>query len=142
MKVRQGFISNSSTTSFCIYGACIDESEFVEKVKKFYANNTKIAKMIKSYDAEQEGCEDGEECEESNDTDYFDMYELSEAVMKVSNLDITIDGENSSVWVGRQWQSIGGDETGNQFKKDVEFKLKDIFGISKKDIGTQDVEIA
>ena len=25
MKIRQGFVSNSSTTSFCIYGACISD---------------------------------------------------------------------------------------------------------------------
>lgn len=27
MKIRQGFISNSSTTSFCIYGACLDDDQ-------------------------------------------------------------------------------------------------------------------
>jgi hypothetical protein len=27
MKIRQGFVSNSSTTSFCIYGAYLDDSE-------------------------------------------------------------------------------------------------------------------
>jgi len=32
MKVRQGFVSNSSTTSFVIVGACIDSEDFEEMV--------------------------------------------------------------------------------------------------------------
>ncbi len=27
MKLRKGFVSNSSTTSFCIYGCCLDSDE-------------------------------------------------------------------------------------------------------------------
>jgi len=34
MKTRKGFISNSSTTSFCIYGAYIDCSVVREVVEK------------------------------------------------------------------------------------------------------------
>jgi hypothetical protein len=33
MKIRHGFVSNSSTTSFCIYGVCRDNDE--ELYKKF-----------------------------------------------------------------------------------------------------------
>ena len=32
MKVRIGFVSNSSTTSFCIYGVLLDEAELVERL--------------------------------------------------------------------------------------------------------------
>ena len=32
MKVRQGFVSNSSTTSFCIYGVTNDEDSLKEKL--------------------------------------------------------------------------------------------------------------
>lgn len=31
MKVRKGFVSNSSTSSFCIYGVCIDNKELVKR---------------------------------------------------------------------------------------------------------------
>ena len=27
MKIRQGFVSNSSSTSFCIYGVCLEDSK-------------------------------------------------------------------------------------------------------------------
>jgi len=38
MKQRQGFVSNSSTTSFCIYGTCLnsfDKISLVNAIKKF-----------------------------------------------------------------------------------------------------------
>lgn len=31
MKIRQGFVSNSSTTSFLIYGVSVDDAELVDK---------------------------------------------------------------------------------------------------------------
>ena len=34
MKIRNGFVSNSSTSSFLIFGASFDESEFTEIAKK------------------------------------------------------------------------------------------------------------
>jgi hypothetical protein len=40
MKIRNGFVSNSSTSSFCIYGACIDrdkvDEDAVEKLGLSY----------------------------------------------------------------------------------------------------------
>ena len=36
MKVRNGFVSNSSSSSFCIFGTCIELDEMVEKFKKLY----------------------------------------------------------------------------------------------------------
>ena len=31
MKIRQGFVSNSSTTSFLIYGVIVNDNELIEK---------------------------------------------------------------------------------------------------------------
>lgn len=38
MKIRQGFVSNSSTTSFCIYGCEIDGDipDYLENIRELY----------------------------------------------------------------------------------------------------------
>ncbi len=36
MKIRQGFVSNSSTSSFCIYGTILDSDEIIENLKAEY----------------------------------------------------------------------------------------------------------
>jgi hypothetical protein len=33
MKIREGFVSNSSTTSFCIYGAFLEDTEEIDEEK-------------------------------------------------------------------------------------------------------------
>lgn len=39
MKIRQGFVSNSSTTSFCIYGVCFERDEVIENLKELKIND-------------------------------------------------------------------------------------------------------
>ena len=79
MKIRHGFVSNSSSQSFCIYGIYLDE-------------------------------------EPKGDLDGLSM-------------ECT---ERDEVCVGRSWASVKDDETGKQFKEDVEKKVKALFGEDKK----------
>jgi len=81
MKLRYGFVSNSSTTSFCIYGALIQGPKDI----------------IRNITAENE----------------LFTYHYSQ------------DGDG--IYVGRNWSGIGGEETGNQFKKNVEEILNKYF---------------
>lgn len=76
MKIRVGFVSNSSSVSFCIYGIWVDHpeeslSELAEKLGLFY---------------------------------HRDQY-------------------GDGLCIGREWSSIGDDETGKQFKEVTQEKI-------------------
>jgi len=108
MKIRSGFVSNSSSSSFCIYGTYIDFGEIIEKLKKT---------NLLTEDEENQ----------LNDEDYgYD--EIETILSKKTKLDINIDWEDESVYVGDSWSSVGDDETGRQFKDRIELELKRVFG--------------
>ena len=86
MKIRNGFVSNSSTSSFCIYGAAIDKSKVDE-------------------DAVEKAGLEYHRGDPNNGDDY--------------------------VYIGRSWCSIKDDETGAQFKKNIEILLKEMFETTK-----------
>lgn len=86
MKTRNGFVSNSSTSSFCIYGAMVDRNKVNEE------------------EMEKWGLE----------VYYGDS-----------------NWEQDKIYVGKSWSSIKDDETGAQFKKQIESLLKRLFDIDK-----------
>lgn len=99
MKIRAGFVSNSSSSSFCIYGAYIRDSE-----------THAIAEKAGVADQEMDLCEVIEE--------YLSKNKI--------NCEVHSAPYDSSVYVGRSWDSIKDDETGAAFKKAVQESLKDI----------------
>jgi hypothetical protein len=110
MKIRNGFVSNSSSSSFCIYGATIDYDD-----------------LRKAF-----------EIEEGSDDDSGDIYELSERLEGYGDkkkqkklpkgFEQHIPEGSDSVYIGRSWDSVGDNETGKEFKKNVEEALKEFFG--------------
>lgn len=86
MKIRNGFVSNSSTTSFCIYGISSD----------------------------------------SIDEDVDDMEEkIEEAGLEIHS------GEEGTKYIGRSWRNIKDNETGLDFKHNIEKTIFDLFGKEK-----------
>ena len=95
MKIRTGFVSNSSCTSFCIYGVEIEEDE--------------VCKLLK--------LEDGD-----------DIYDVVEVRLKDTKLGFNLLEGIDCYYIGREWRSIGDDETGRIFKQGVEDELLKVFG--------------
>ena len=49
MKFRQGFVSNSSTTSFCICGICLDQGELESLLKDKMNKDDDIYELMESF---------------------------------------------------------------------------------------------
>lgn len=107
MKVRTGFVSNSSSTSFAIYGVCIDEDTF-EKLLK-----TKGIEVKEDFDC------------------LFELDKYVEWEESMPMLDIIRDSECEAVYIGRWLSDIGDNETGGEFRKSVEEAIKKELGISQ-----------
>jgi hypothetical protein len=86
MKIRQGFVSNSSTTSFCIYGVALEGNDPAREDKD-------LIKKVK----------------DANLVHYDDM-------------------DGGSFYIGRCYDTIGDEETGQQFKQSTEEKIAAIIG--------------
>ena len=116
MKVRAGFVSNSSSSSFCIYGTSMELNEIREKIKE---SNLIPQEKLDRMEEEDEWYELGEILEEK--------------------LGLSTYQSEDYFWIGREWSNIDDEETGRQFKEGVEKKIEDVFGPT--DCSTYEEEI-
>jgi len=106
MKIRNGFVSNSSTSSFLIYGVTIEDEKFIEAVKKKYPDAVK-------------GYIEGE----------FNKYTAGYTLDEKTKLSVKHPYEGGcGIYVGRSWDSIEDNQTGGQFKDEISKQLKELFG--------------
>lgn len=123
MKLRMGFVSNSSSSSFLIYGFCINKEEIREDLK-----NGKLPELEeglrKAWDEEKAKTW----CSLDSYEDYISSEYFSEALEAVAGVPYSAHYPYDEVFFGRSWDSVGDNETGKQFKDSVAKELKALFG--------------
>lgn len=153
MKTRYSLVSNSSASSFCIYGCQLDNCNLRGDPEEFI----RITKKMK-----QEFPKDFQEAldeikEKYGDRDYYKKeFEVLDIIGEVKITDARkllmddpdddyesglidyflnhfklyyhYDYDYGSGWIGKRWQSIKDDETGAHFKLGVEEIIKSLFG--------------
>lgn len=106
MKIRQGFVSNSSSSSFCIYGTELD----IEDIKDYVASGDDTTGDDWQYE--------------------IDWYEVQQAIQRKvgENMSVFYDYECAEIYIGREFTTLGDEETGGALKESVEKRLVEVFG--------------
>lgn len=133
MKIRSGFVSNSSTSSFCIFGACIEKNEFIEKIRKL---NPKLDAKYKSLEngeiLKEKFVGSEEEFEIGEDNLDEESMEVGEKYLKKLGLSFEYGYcEDEYYYIGRYWKNINDDETGKEFKESIKESVKSLFPKAK-----------
>jgi len=130
MKKRNGFVSNSSTQSFFIYGVSFDDDEtFMKRVKENVSDGLKQLIL-------EENNKNAQGSQWTQEFDNFDKYmeslenwyDLFSALKNVAE-GISIDQPPyDSIYIGVSPSAIKDDETGREFKERVKTFIRSLLG--------------
>lgn len=124
MKIRKGFVSNSSSTSFCLYGYRIPGDD----VKEFASN------LLDEYDKFK--VESTEMYDPTSDEfDFCAVLTLIDNKHSKSPNDISIvfDAYSEDCYYGRDPESLRDDENGKEFKESILYMKKLFPNLSNPD---------
>ena len=134
MKIRNGFVSNSSSSSFMIYGTVLERSDFEKNLESLKKKAIEVlSKSDKSYHIESlkewQKVPDNPTDEERKDIiDQFDgPSEISYDLFHDGDLEPHNAPYEDEIFIGICPSKILDEETGREFKDRVERQIREIF---------------
>ncbi len=123
MKIRQGFVSNSSSSSFCIYGVYKEESEMIDAfIAKGWGTEDEFADGVGEWLWD---CSSTYQLKEKG----FSEKEIEEKLASRPLKDFDYQNVNGEChYLGIGWSDIKDDETGAEFKARIDAQMKELFG--------------
>lgn len=120
MKTRIGFVSNSSTTSFSIYGCAIENGKSGDATDKIFQYLTTKPGFDKIFEKKMGAAyTDGDGCDRYTRVQMFK--ELCDGMQ-------IIYGQYDEMYIGKSFEVAKDTETVGEFKQNIAKIIKNIFG--------------
>jgi len=139
MKIRHGFVSNSSSSSFCIYGVTLNSvtgksivEAVLDGVISFGENFVKEANEYFLQGAYGTQKDIDNRTDNYKESVYDAIRETSDSPSLPGDMYIKILPDSGETYIGRDIDSLGEDETKRQFKASIDEALKTMFGDKAK----------
>ncbi len=127
MKIRHGFVSNSSSTSFCLYGIrieCYDGEKFVNRLKE---RKPELLKKIIE-ESSVENTEDLIKMSEKYPEEFWEII-LYGCKNEIKDLEIESMPEDEDFCIGRGLVQLKDGETGGEFKERTKTDIIESYSI-------------